>query len=83
MSIKTISSLETPFVKHDAIIVLKRGERVILRIMLVRYEGIIETYYQEEGYPYEYAYGIPATGMTRALTIAHANAINYLHYGED
>ena len=80
---KSISSVEPPFIKHDAIIILKNGERVLVRILLVKYEGCIEIYYQERGYPFEFAFGIPSKSMKEALTLAHANAVVYLHYEED
>lgn len=82
MNKKTVSSVLAPIVTHDTIVIQKNGERVVIRIMLVKYDGNIEVYYQERGYPFEFAFGIPAQSMKKALTLAHANAVVYLHYEE-
>lgn len=81
---RVISNMEIPLVKHDVVKVVKNGQDCIVRIMLCKYDGIIEVYYQEEGYPYEFAYGVASfEGFTRTLRDAQINVYRWgLHYEE-
>lgn len=81
---KNISKTEIPVVLHDVIKVVKNGDDCIVRIMLVMYDGIIEVYYQEEGYPFEFAYGVGSSeGFKETLRKAQTNVYNWgLHYEE-
>ena len=79
---KALSKIDAPVVRHDAIGVLKNNKIILVRIMLVKYDGIIEVYYQEEGYPYEFAYGVAEfEGFTETMRYAQINVYNWgLHY---
>lgn len=79
---KLLSKHQAPVIRHDVIMVVKNNEQLVVRIMLVKYEGMIEVYYQEEGYPYEFAYGVADfEGFTRTLRDAQINVYRWgLHY---
>lgn len=49
--------MDRPVVRHGFTVVTVNGKKIPVRIMLIKYDGFIETYYQEEGYAFEYAYG--------------------------
>lgn len=67
--------MNNPKVRHGAITVFSNGRIIPLRIMLVMYDGVIETYYQEDGKPYEFAYGIAEhEGFHYAMQMAIYNA---------
>lgn len=74
--------IKIPVVRHDAIKVEKHGKKVAVRIMLVKYDDFIEVYYQEESYPYEFAYGVASSeGLAKTLHLAQINVYNWgLHY---
>lgn len=64
-----------PVTRHGFTVVMVNGKQVPIRIMLVKYDGYIETYYQEEGYPYEFAYGVASfEGFTESMKMAIRNA---------
>ena len=81
---RSLKDVVTPIVRHDAIKVEKNGEQVVVRIMLMKYDDMIEVYYQEEGYPYEFAYGVASfEGFKETLSLAQINVYNWgLHYEE-
>ena len=81
---QSISRTEIPVVRHDVIKVVKNGNDCIVRIMLMKYDDLIEVYYQEEGYPYEFAYGVASfEGFKETLRMAQINVYNWgLHYEE-
>lgn len=81
---RSIKGVESPVVRHDAIKVEKCGKKVLVRIMLVKYDAEIEVYYQEDGYPYEFAYGVAGfEGFTRTMQGAQINVYRWgLHYEE-
>jgi len=53
--------------------------------MLLKYDTCIEVYYQEDGYPFEFAYGVAGfEGWTRTMGTALVNAVVWgLHYEDD
>ena len=81
---KYLSQLNTPIVRHEAVKVIKDGELVIVRIMLIKYDGNVEVYYQEDGYPFEFAYGVAdSESITKILMDAQINVYRWgLHYDE-
>ena len=84
MMTRSLKDISIPIVRHDAIKVEKYGKKVFVRIMLIKYDDVIEVYYQEEGYPYEYAYGVAGLeGFKETLRMAQINVYNWgLHYEE-
>lgn len=81
---RSLKDVATPIIRHDAIKVEKYGEKVVVRIMLMKYDDMIEVYYQEEGHPYEFAYGVASfEGFKETLRMAQLNVYNWgLHYEE-
>ena len=81
---KSLRSVQKPETRFDVIRTEKYGKPVVVRIMLMKYDNCIEVYYQEEGYPFEYAYGVPGTaGWGATMGMAMANVIRWgLHYEE-
>ena len=79
---RSLKDVATPIIRHDAIKVEKYGEQVVVRIMLMKYDDLIEVYYQEEGYSYEFAYGVASfEGFKETLRMAQINVYNWgLHY---
>ena len=75
-------AMNNPKVRHGSTTVFINGRIINIRIMLVMYDGAIETYYQEEGYPYEFAYGVAEfEGFHDAMQMAIAHAEEWgLHY---
>lgn len=82
---KSLKSVMKPETRFDVVCVEKNGEPVIVRVMLLKYDSIIEVYYQEDGYPFEFAYGVASCeGMTRTMSTALVNAVVWgLHYEDD
>ena len=79
---RSLREIDTPIVRHDVVKVEKYGKKVFVRIMLMKYDNLSEVYYQEEGYPYEFAYGVADfEGFTETLRMAQVNVYNWgLHY---
>lgn len=71
-----------PVTRHGFTVVMVNGTQIPIRIMLIKYNGCIETYYQEEGYPYEFAYGCAAfEGFSECMKMAIRNAKEWgIHY---
>jgi len=76
--------MDRPVVRHGFTVVTVNGKKIPVRIMLIKYDGFIETYYQEEGYPYEFAYGVASfEGFKETLRMAQLNVYSWgLHYEE-
>lgn len=67
--------MNKPIVRHGFTVVEEDGKQISIRIMLVKYDGCIETYYQEDGYPFGFAYGIASfEGFNEAMKMAIRNA---------
>ena len=67
--------MERPIIRHGFTYVSVDGKPVPIRIMLVKYDEFIETYYQEDGYAFEFAYGIALSeGFKKAMKMAVRNA---------
>lgn len=67
--------MERPIIRHGFTYVFVNGNQIPIRIMLVKYDGFIETYYQEDGYAFEFAYGICSfEGFKEAMKMAVHNA---------
>lgn len=81
---KSLKSIPKPETRFDVVRVEKNGEPVIVRIMLLKYDGNIEVYYQEDGYQFEFSYGVSAfEGWTNTMRMALVNAAVWgLHYEE-
>ena len=81
---KSLKSVQKPETRFDVIRVEKNGEPVTVRIMLMKYDGAIEVYYQEDGYPFEFAYGVAGfEGWTATMSMAQAYIPVWgLHYEE-
>lgn len=81
---KSLKSILKPETRFDVVRVEKNGEPVIVRIMLLKYDGNIEVYYQEDGYQFEFAYGVAGfEGWTNTMSMAMVNATAWgLHYEE-
>lgn len=81
---KSLRSVRMPETRFDVIRAEKNGEPVTVRIMLLKYDGNIEVYYQEEGYSFEFAYGVAGfEGWRSTMSMAQACApIWGLHYEE-
>ena len=82
---KSLKSYLPPVTRFDIIKVEKYGKKVPVRIMLMVYDDNVEVYYQEEGYPFEFGYGVPATNRSikRIMAEAMNNVVIFgLHYGE-
>lgn len=82
---KSLKSVMKPETRFDVVRVEKNGEPVVVRVMLLKYDTCIEVYYQEDGYPFEFAYGVAGfEGWTRTMGMALINATVWgLHYEED
>ncbi len=74
--------MKCPTVRHGATVVTAKGREILVRIMLVKYDGCIETYYQEEGYPFGFAYGCAGfEGFRECMKMAIHNAKDWgIHY---
>lgn len=74
-----MKSVLKPETRFDVVRVEKDGEPVIVRIMLLKYDGNIEVYYQ-----FEFAYGVAGfEGWTNTMSMAMVNATAWgLHYEE-
>lgn len=74
--------MANPVVRHGSVIVSAKGKNIPVRILLVKYNGAIEVYFQSEGYPYEFAYGLPDhVGFKDVMEMAIANAAVWgVHY---
>ena len=81
---KSLKSVRNPETRFDVVQVEKYGNPVTVRIMLLKYGDAIEVYYQEEGYSFEFAYGVGSfEGFTRTMRDAQVNVYMWgLHYGE-
>lgn len=81
---KSLKSVAIPETRFDVVRVEKNGEPVTVRIMLLKYDGNIEVYYQEDGYPFEFAYGVAGfEGWAATMSMAHAYIPVWgLHYEE-
>ena len=67
--------MNRPVVRHGFTVVEEDGKQIPVRIMLVKYGDVIETYYQEEGYPFEFAYGCADfEGFKESMRMAIRNA---------
>lgn len=67
--------MERPVIRHGFTHVLVDGKAIPVRIMLVKYDDFIETYYQEDGYSFEFAYGIARfEGFKEVMKMAVRNA---------
>ena len=82
---KSLKSVAKPETRFDVVRVEKNGEPVIVRVMLLKYDSVIEVYYQEEGYPFEFSYGVASSeGWTKTMSMALVNAPVWgLHYEEE
>ncbi len=64
-----------PIVRHGFTVVEVNGKQIPVRIMLVKYDDVIETYYQEEGCAFEFAYGCASfEGFKECMKMAIRNA---------
>ena len=81
---KSLQSVIQPEIRHDVVRVEKSGEPVTVRVMVMKYDGHMEVYYQEEGYPFEFAYGVSlCQGWTKTMPMALVNAAVWgLHYDD-
>ena len=67
--------MDRPIVRHGFTVVSVNGKQIPVRIMLVKYDGFIETYYQEDGYAFEFAYGCASfEGFSECMRMAVLNA---------
>lgn len=82
---KSLKSVMEPETRFDVVRVEKNGEPVIVRVMVMKYDGHLEVYYQEDGYSFEFAYGVSlCQGWTKTMSMALVNAgVWGLHYEED
>lgn len=73
-----------PVVRHGTTNVIVDGTPVYVRIMLVKYDGDIEVYYQSENHPYEFAFGVAGfEGFKVVMDMAVRNAKDWgIHYDE-
>lgn len=81
---KSLKSVIQPEIRHDVVRVEKNGKPVIVRVMVMKYDGHMEVYYQEEGYSFEFAYGVSlCQGWTKTMSMALVNACVWgLHYDD-
>lgn len=67
--------MERPIIRHGSTTVMMNGEEVTIRIMLIKYDYGIETYYQMPGYPFVFAYGVAMfEGFNECMKMAVRNA---------
>lgn len=67
--------MANPVVRHGSTIVSLNSQRIRVRILLIKYDGCIETYFQDGDYPYQFAYGLSdCIGFRDAMQIAINNA---------
>lgn len=73
-----------PVVRHGTTTVTVDGIPVQVRIMLVKYDGCIEVYYQEENFPFEFSFGCAGCeGFKDVMDMAIRNAKDWgIHYDE-
>ncbi len=63
--------MEHPVTRHYLTYIPEDGGLLPVRIMLVKYDGNIEVYYQMENFPFEFAFGIAGfEGFAEALKLA-------------
>ena len=79
---KAVASVGNPTSRYDVVKVEKNGTPVIVRIMVLHYDGNFEVYYQEEGYSFEFAYGVQDNcRITKVMSDAQINVFRWgLHY---
>lgn len=70
-----MTNSERPIIRHGSTVITVNGMQYSIRIMLVKYDYCIETYYQAPGHPYEFAYGVADfEGFSECMKMAIRNA---------